>query len=83
LFDSKEVSVYPNPANNQFNIEGKNLDQASVFVYNQIGQQLSLKHTKQDNKLQFDCSNVVSGVYFVKVVFTDGQSVVRKINIEK
>ena len=83
LFESKDLSVYPNPANNQFNIEGKNLDQASVFVYNQIGQQLSLKHTKQDNKLQFDCSNVASGVYFVKVVFTDGQSVVRKINIEK
>jgi hypothetical protein len=63
-FNSKVISLYPNPANDEFTI---NSDTNKVHVYSITGQ-LVKSFDKQASTYQFSISDLNKGVYFVKVV---------------
>ncbi|MCZ8198123.1 MAG: alpha-amylase family glycosyl hydrolase [Flavobacterium sp.] len=63
-FNSKIISLYPNPANDEFTI---NSDTNKVYVYSITGQ-LVKSFDKQASTYQFNISDLNKGVYFVKVV---------------
>ncbi len=77
------VAVYPNPAdNNYFNISTSEAIE-TVEVYNVVGQQvMNQKGNKSVKAMKIETSNLVKGVYFVKVSFADNKSTVAKLTIK-
>jgi hypothetical protein len=58
-----DVSVYPNPANDIFKIESKEVDY-TLEVYNTSGQQIMNFNSPKDS---YNISNLSKGIYFVKI----------------
>ena len=67
------VEVYPNPMNNMLFI--KNSDIQNVTIFNTIGQQV----LSVENRNEIDVESLESGLYFVKIVDSMNNSVVRKV----
>lgn len=73
------MKLYPNPAKDSFTVEADNLQ--SVTVYNTIGQMVYRKAC-EGNSTVIDLADVDDGLYMVKVVTANGESV-RKLSIVK
>ena len=74
-----EVEVYPNPFNDQFSVELKNVDRAEVTIVNLIGETLYQetlfgKNTKHNIQLE----GVPNGIYFLNLSTSD-ESITKKI----
>lgn len=67
------VNVYPNPANDVLNISLPESGKAtSIAIYNMIGEIVFLKNVIADETtVNFDVSNLKSGVYMVKLASDD------------
>jgi hypothetical protein len=71
------LNVYPNPSSGIFKIDWKGNEDASVQVFNLVGEQV----LQQSNTGEIDLSGNTRGIYFVKV--QDGQkSFTRKIVLQ-
>jgi len=75
-FDEKnEISIYPNPSNGIFTIEGENIQKVEII-------DLAGKTIKQfvinNEQLIFDLSNNTKGIYTVRII-TDNSIIVKKI----
>lgn len=78
FLNDDELILYPNPASNNLNIEGKGLQVVTVF--NALGQEVSgsVTMTKiSDNQMQIDLANLAPGLYFIRA-----GSQIRKFTIE-
>lgn len=75
--DGQEVSLFPNPTKGSFTVNAENLQQ--VMVYNAIGQ-LVLNQLCDGNSAVLDLSHAESGIYMVKVISANGESV-QKISV--
>jgi len=64
-----DIKIFPNPNSGQFAIEVTSDDDAEVFVFNNLGQQIS--NSKFKNQAQIDLSNQPAGMYFVTVKLND------------
>lgn len=67
-------NVYPNPATNiaQIEIIANSDGKSNAYIYDKIGQQISstnLNLSEGYNVLQFDCSNLQSGEYYILFEF--------------
>ncbi len=62
-FSSQQVSIYPNPVSSILTIEGNQLQNASIRIYNQLGQNV-LSFDLLNNQNSIDVSVLNSGVYF-------------------
>lgn len=69
------VNVYPNPSNNVFNIEGKNI--CKIEVISALGQVLYSKEANGDF-IKIDLSNYNSGIYTLRVV-TNNQIITKQL----
>ena len=71
------VNLYPNPTKDSFTIEAENIQ--NVMVYNTIGQ---LIHSQvcEGNSAMINLSNVETGIYMVKVVTANGESI-QKVSV--
>ena len=75
----KEVVVFPNPTNSIINVT--NADNATIEVWNMIGQKLiTVNSTK--NIQRIDLSAFQSGTYIVRII-SDNETITRKINLMK
>ena len=64
---ARTVKAYPNPATSYLIVEEKELDPATIFVYNSIGQGMRTAITRVDgSRVQVDLSLLPKGVYFLK-----------------
>lgn len=62
-----QFRIYPNPADNELNIEGLNLKNCKFEIYNLIGQ-LNLSGSLLNNGLQkIDISQLKKGIYLLKL----------------
>ena len=68
----QQVSLYPNPTKGSFTVNAENLQQ--VMVYNTVGQ-LVLNQICDGNSAVLDLSNAESGIYMVKVISANGESI--------
>ncbi|MBU2940696.1 T9SS type A sorting domain-containing protein [Lacinutrix sp. C3R15] len=62
--DFNNISVYPNPITDNFYVKGLTNEEATIFVYNTLGQ--LLKQEVYNNSVDF--SSLEVGVYYVKVL---------------
>lgn len=74
----KTLKVYPNPAQEQLNVEGT---MTSVEVYNTVGQCLLTKQV-EGSQTQIDLTGFNNGIYFLRV-YHDGEVVVRKFSVNR
>lgn len=72
--DKKEVFLFPNPTNNQFQIKGLRGDY-SVQIINASGAVLK-SFNNNLNKVNIDIQDLSSGLYFVKMTKSDNSEVI-------
>lgn len=65
-FELSEVSVYPNPTNNNWNIKTNNSTINSIQVFDLLGKQV-LNLTPNSSETLIDASGLNNGIYFAKV----------------
>ena len=73
----KSVNVFPNPNNGSFTVEGEALQQ--VMVFNTVGQ---LVHSEacSGNSTEINLGSVDNGLYMMKVITANGESI-KKISV--
>lgn len=75
-FESNEVSMYPNPANNSFKIRAANtIDR--ITIYNSLGQKIQIVSPNKSNET-IDVSSFKNGLYLIQVE-SQGKSVTSKL----
>ncbi len=70
--------IYPNPASDYINIESKSVKVSSVDMYNVLGAKVLSSELTED---RVNVSNLVKGVYFMKINTLDG-SLTKKVIID-
>ncbi len=83
IYTKPEVNIFPNPANDFFNIEIKNGNNTLVnmSVVNAVGQEV-LKGSFTSNSHQVNCQNLSKGIYFVRLKIGE-EVVVKKVMLGK
>ena len=71
VFLNKEVSIYPNPAKNEFFLKSSNkkLEDVNVEIFDQSGKLVSTQKVSFENAVRI--GSLPSGVYFVKISSSD------------
>ena len=75
---SNSISIYPNPSSGVFTIKG---DDIKSFEITNISGQIVLVQDVKNNKTEIDLSNQSKGLYFIKLITTEGIGI-KKIIIE-
>ena len=75
------VSLFPNPAKTEFNIENENSDIHSVKLFDLCGKKIYSSDEVNRRKWTVDCRHFEPGIYFVNVQLDDGIAT-RKIIVE-
>lgn len=79
---SASVSVFPNPADNEFIVLGSELENAKFSLINALGQSFPILPTSYSGqKAAFDVTDFSPGLYYV-VVSANGISKIQKLIIE-
>ena len=74
-----ELSIYPNPTDGQFFIEGQRI--ATVQVFNAIGQLVSEIENNEDERITINCESWTPGIYNVRIISAEGKTSTRKVTI--
>ena len=67
LHGVSDISLFPNPAKEEFVLKGNNVHQASVSVFNNMGKQITIPFAASENELEFDSKNIAAGIYFIRI----------------
>ena len=83
IYRKPEVSIFPNPANQYFNIEIKNGNNpfVNVSLFNAIGQEV-LKDFFTSSNYTVNCHGLSNGIYFVRLEM-GGEVVLKKVVLGK
>lgn len=71
----KNISVYPNPANENIVVKSENIQ--TVEIFNTVGMKLYSQETNA-NELNINVSDFTNGVYFIKVTDDNNNTVITK-----
>jgi len=75
------VYIYPNPA--QTNCKIRSTDQiSSIYIYNQMGQQVYAKETISNKEVQVDLTPFENGIYFIEIQ-SQNKSQLQKLIIQQ
>ena len=79
IYKKPEVNIFPNPANQYFNIEIKNGNNPFVIIslFNAVGQEV-LSGSFTSSNYTMNCQGLSSGIYFAKLKM-GGEVVVKKV----
>ncbi len=74
-----EISLYPNPTNNDINVVyDANADIKTISVYNIIGKTMAVYKPTAENSANLSLENVPAGIYFVRLINSKGEVVVTR-----
>lgn len=72
---SENISIYPNPTNDNFSIDmGKNIEQLEVQISNISGKKLYSKSYNNSQKVNLSLNDSPAGVYFITIIADGVQS---------
>lgn len=63
-----EIKIYPNPVQNQLNIQFSQPITAQVIIHNQLGQKVQQHELKNVSEYIFETTKLTTGIYFISVV---------------
>ena len=73
---SDEMSLYPNPTNNDINVVySATANIKTISVYNIIGKAMAIYKPVTDNSANLSLENVPAGIYFVRLINAQGEVV--------
>lgn len=75
-----EVEVYPNPAQGQLMISGKDLHMATVDMQDMLGRRLDIPMHLRNNIMEININALTTGTYFISIRKGD-QRVVKKVMV--
>jgi sugar lactone lactonase YvrE len=87
--ESEKLKVYPNPSNGKFTFQIVNCklfmvnEIPQIEIYNVLGENLFLPFTIHNSQFTIDLSNQPEGIYFLKAVTEDGNTLVQKVSVIK
>jgi len=67
LHNNPDINIYPNPANDQFFVEAKNIKDATVNILNSMGQTITIPSSITSDRIIFNTSELPKGIYFVNI----------------
>ena len=79
--DMNAVSLYPNPANEQFFIDGQHID--IIRIYSATGNLVSELENIGEERTTINCDGWNSGLYNIRIITTEGKTLTRKITISR
>ena len=84
VIDSKDVTVYPNPNNGQFNIAlNLNVNTVNMEVVNALGQVIAEFNNIDANSTQtINLDQVAEGMYYIRIS-SDNETIIKKVNVIK
>lgn len=74
---NSEVSIYPNPFKDLITIKNNNTSQKEIEIYSILGQKINA-YSSKEKTIEINTSELLSGIYFVKVKWDD-KSVLQKL----
>ncbi|MFK7747566.1 MAG: T9SS type A sorting domain-containing protein [Kordia sp.] len=75
---SESVSIYPNPANDRFEVSNDSQNELAVEIYDILGNKVIASEASRVKKQSFSLANLNSGVYLVQLK-SKNQKVVKKL----
>ncbi|MDC7997902.1 T9SS type A sorting domain-containing protein [Gilvibacter sediminis] len=78
-FEQANISLFPNPVQDQFQLLTNGLDIKSMAVYNQLGQQIFQNEQSSSTNWTADASTWSAGTYYVRVETLRGEILIKKI----
>ncbi len=79
--DMNAVSLYPNPANEQFFIDGQHVD--IIRIYSATGNLVSELENIGEERITINCDGWNPGLYNIRIITTEGKTLTRKIAISR
>ncbi len=77
------ISVTPNPFTDIFKIKLENKSEANISIYDTHGNIVTPSSSRQlENEILIDGSNLVNGLYFIKVYSADKLQIVKAIKVQ-
>ena len=76
LISNNNVSIYPNPTENNITIEADDITQ--IEIYNTVGQMVE-RVDADDDSVEINVSSYNSGVYLMKITLNNGQTFTEKV----
>jgi Secretion system C-terminal sorting domain len=68
-----DITLYPNPASNEVNlVYNADADVKTISIYNIIGKAIAVYKTTVPGSANLNIENIPSGIYFVRLVDSDG-----------
>ncbi len=77
-FQSRKINVYPNPSQSEWHFKLTDKSIKSIKIYNHLGQVIS-ENQVVENNYTFDCSQLLTGIYYAHLVANDVILVVKLI----
>lgn len=62
-----EVELYPNPSRNLLVLKSNEISNASIKIYNLLGEQMAVYRFKASNKIILNVDDYASGIYLIKI----------------
>ena len=60
------IKVFPNPANNELEIDLGGIKLNSIYLFDETGRKISASYNEKNSNIYFDLKNVAAGVYFLQ-----------------
>jgi len=77
-FEASELSVYPNPTNNVWNVKTNNQVINSVQVFDILGKQV-ISFTPRMSEVSIDATGLNNGIYLAKITSDNGSKTIKLI----
>ena len=61
------INLYPNPATNKFSLQGDNLENSNIEVFDMLGHKIVSKTIALEHNVDFNTENWKSGLYMVMI----------------
>lgn len=67
IVPESKLNLYPNPADQEFILEGKNVETSEITLISDLGQKVNINKTVKSGKITFDASSLPKGIYFLLI----------------
>ncbi|HIP37404.1 MAG TPA: T9SS type A sorting domain-containing protein [Crocinitomix sp.] len=79
-----DFKIYPNPTNSSITIyTTPNTLIGSIKIYNHLGQVVKFRNGISSNKIQLDVNQLDNGMYYVKLLTLNNQTIIKKFVVSK